>query len=352
MQRNIHGGDIYSEVIEYDFSVNTNPLECAQLHKELLERASVKLGHYPDPEQRRFREAVARIEGVASENVWGCNGASEGFMAIVNMLNPAKALLIDPCFAGYGYALAAKNCRIETYRLDEANDFQVGEAFIEDLKKYAGEGLDLLMFANPNNPTGKVISEDILIAILEICRVHDIKLVIDECFLRMSSSKKSMVQHINEYNGLYVVNAFTKLFSIPGIRVGYIVSQAQNIERIKGFTPEWNMSVLAHEAGVLCGEYLSDRNWQQETDRLVLEERRFLQDELRRLGLEVWDSDTCFILFCSNITDLKEELIKRRILIRDCSNYEGLGKGYYRIAVKQHSENVELIAALKDIIGG
>lgn len=342
----IHGGDIYSEPIEYDFSVNLNPLDCSEISALILEACSGKLCNYPDSKQRGFRNAVAETEGVKNTEVYGGNGASELLMAVVAMLKPKKVMLLNPCFAGYRHVIAPLyDCDIVEYQLTRENDFMPDKTFAGVLEYEAKNGLDLLILTNPNNPNGRNIPKDTLINIFEICKKYGIKIVVDECFIKMSDNGYSMVPHINEYSGLYIVNAYTKLFSIPGVRVGYVISNGINIARLTSYLPEWNMSVIASEAGVICSRYLKEGKWEKETRATIRKEREYLSSELKKLGFEVFESDTVFLLVHSS-EDIFEYLKSKGILIRDCSDFEGLEKGYYRIAVKGHSENEKLIQVL------
>lgn len=342
-----HGGDIYSETIEYDFSINLNPLDCSEIIDEIIEDSRTKLGNYPDLFQRTFREVVARVEGVGVDQVYGGNGAAEILMAIITMLNPNKAMLLRPCFSGYEHALARiLDCTISEYTLSEESGFEVNEDFLFQLEKEVDAGLNLLIIANPNNPTGKCIRSDILDRALEICRDNHVSMIVDECFLRMSKEGKSLVRNINDYEGLYVVNAFTKLFAIPGVRVGYTVTSSKNIDQLIKVLPEWNLSTIAQSAGVICSRYLCESSFTQKTKEYIAVEREYLSHELRNMGFKVYESDTAFILFYAD-EDIYEYLRSKKILIRDCSDYQGLSKGYYRIAVKNHRENELLIQALK-----
>lgn len=342
-----HGGDIYSHPIEYDFSVNLNPLDLTAIARKIMEKSEKQLCFYPDPMQRRFREAVAVLEGVSLAEVYGGNGASEILMAVVRMLNPSRALLLCPSFAGYRHALSVvPECQIVQYMISEDKDFVVNESFIDFLKHEANMGLDLLLLTNPNNPTGKIISEDILKKIFEICQANNIKLVIDECFIRMTKAAYSMAQYINKYDGLFVVNAFTKLFSIPGVRVGYVLSDEANIKELSRFLPEWNMSSIAENAGIICCEYLEEPGFEANMLEVIEKERDYLTKGLKELGFKVYDSNTVFILLYSE-ENLYEYLLSKKILIRDCADFEGLRKGFYRIAVKNHQDNEILIKTLK-----
>lgn len=344
-----HGGDIYSDQIEYDFSVNLNPLDTDEIEKAILEECAGKLRYYPDPEQREFREALADVEGIACDEVIGGNGASELLLALVTMLSPRKAMLLNPCFSGYRHVLASlPDVELVEYGLEEEKAFLPDEDFLKALEREAKGGLELLFLTNPNNPTGRNISGAILEQTLEFCKKCDVKLIVDECFLRMSDAGHSMVPRIREYEGLFVLSAYTKLFSIPGVRLGYMISAAPNIEHMKTYLPEWNMSVIAQIAGTFCSKYLRLSNWEDETKRVIKKERAYLHKELTSLGLRVYDSDAGFLLLYSE-EDLYDSLKNQGILIRDCADYQGLKEGFYRIAVKNHKANEQLIQTLKVI---
>lgn len=343
----IHGGDIYSEKIEYDFSVNLNPLDCSAITESIMRESLPKLCNYPDPQQREFRKAVAEAEGVAEDEIFGGSGASEIMLALVAMMKPTKVMLLNPCFIGYRHVLSILNdCEIVEYNLLEENGFMPDEIFLGVLEYEAQRGLNMLFLTNPNNPTGKNIPKSILDKTFEICKKYEVNIIVDECFIRMSGNGFSLKKYINDYHGLFVVNAFTKIFSIPGVRVGYVIADSNSIERLSGHLPEWNLSVVADTAGVICSRYLVEQQWEEQTKAIIEREREYLSKELTHLGYKVYESDTVFILIYSE-SDIFEYLKSKQILIRDCSNYEGLNNGYYRIAVKSHQENKMLIQTLK-----
>ncbi len=344
-----HGGDIYSRPIEYDFSVNLNPVDCSGIISEILENSAKTVGHYPDTMQREFRGAIADVYGIDGSMVWGGNGASELIFAIVSMLEARRAMMIEPCFSGYRHALGAETCcEIVTYKLSMENGFALDDAFVSYLELEAQNGLEVLFLTNPNNPTGRLIPSEILLKAYEVCKLHNVKIICDECFLHMTDGESiSMVDYVEAYDGLYVINAFTKLLAIPGLRVGYVITAAANISRLRSYLPEWNLSVLSQKAGVVGSRYLRDECWLRAINDEIAKERGHLCDRLTSLGYEVFDSDTGFILIYSENDDIYEYLLDRKILIRDCSDYEGLGTGFFRIAVKNRSENEVLIGALE-----
>lgn len=357
----LHGGEVYDKEIELDFSVSLNPCGCPDKVKNALSGAICDVDKYPDMSQQRFREAVARAESadeILPENIIGGNGASELLAAIVNMLRPKKALLPVPSFYGYIHAIGmAKDCQVVTYKLSEDREFELDERFVEEI----AADIDFVILGNPNNPTGKCIKRSVLEAIIKKCKETETALVVDECFFRLSDHGTSARTYLDSYDNLYVVDAYTKLFSIPGVRVGFCLSQPENIEKLRRFLPEWNMSLFAQTAGIACAEMISE-NFMDVTAETIKKEREYLDSELRKLGIKVFDSDTNFILI-KVPDDLKpsinhnemfgaslyDALLEKRILIRDCSTFDGLSCGFYRIAVKDHESNIRLLDALSDV---
>ena len=366
----IHGGEIYDKKIEYDFSVNLNPMPCPESVKNALKEAVTLVNKYPDIEQNSFRRAVSESlnkmdggNGISfdSDMIIGGNGASELISAVVRMIRPRKALLPVPSFYGYVHALnMAEECEIITYELDPDNDFELGKEFIDEIT----ESIDLVIIANPNNPTGRLIDKEVLEGIIRKCRETNTLLLVDECFYYLAGISKSKEQgkvsskafssqtsisarnYIGDYHGLYVIDAYTKQFSIPGVRVGYLASWHENITRIKRYFPEWNMSVFATAAGVACAMECTDE-FCNASRQMISRERLYLLKELEKLGLKTYPSDSNFILIYSKI-NLYDKLLEKKILIRDCSSYDGLGKDFYRIAVKNHVENMELVSRIKE----
>jgi threonine-phosphate decarboxylase len=136
---------------------------------------------------------------------------------------------------------------------------------------------------------------------------------------------------------------------MPGIRMGYVLASAENIARIKKHLPEWNLSVTS-EAAIKAGiKMISETDFVKKSIDEIIVERSYLTEELKKLGFKVYDSDTSFILFKAG-ADLFEKLLDERILIRNCNDHRGLGKGYYRVGARNHEDNVKLIKALQKIV--
>ena len=355
----LHGGEIYDKKIELDFSVSLNPLPCPVQVIDEIKAAADQAFNYPDIMQSEFAAAVAKAENMLSqknakltaENIVGGNGASELLMAIVNMLRPKKALLTIPSFYGYEHALgAAKDCATGCFLLLEADGFVLNEDFVDTIT----EDIDLVILGNPNNPTGRLIPESVLVKTMEKCRAVGAALIVDECFFRLSGKRDceeipvSARNFTGEYPNLFVVDAYTKLFSIPGVRVGFAITSAENAGRLRHFLPEWNMSVFADRAGIKCAEITGESSFTKESLEVIQREREYLVNELEQIGISTYRSDTNFILIRSD-EDLYNRLLEQKILIRDCKTFNGLEKGYYRVAIKDHNANERLINAIKTL---
>lgn len=342
--KRIHGGDIYRNQVNLDFSVNINPLG---RHKDVdaaLYEAVGKCHEYPDMEASRLKKAVSRVFHIPEDYLLFGNGASEIFMGIVHAIRPKKILLPIPSFYGYEYVAKAVESNIVYFSFREEEDFLPKEDFLEVLT----EDMDLLFLANPNNPTGKRIDKEYLKNVLTVCREKKIVVVLDECFIEFCGSEFSMLSEIEEYDNLLLVRAFTKIYAIPGVRLGYLIcSNRLLLEKIGKQLPEWNLSTFAQEAGIAC---VGQSAYVAKTVELVKKERQFLSEGLKKLGLRVYEGEANFILIYSE-KPLYETLLQKGILIRDCENFRGLSKGYNRIAVKQRKENEKLLKAIGECIG-
>ena len=172
---------------------------------------------------------------------------------------------------------------------------------------------------------------------------------LDECFLDFTGREEenSLVRKLKEYPNLMILKAFTKMYAMAGVRLGFgLTADTELIDRMYQAGPPWNVSVLASAAGKAA---LKEDDFLKETVQYIRKEKEYLYQTLDTLRVRYWKSAVNYILLKSDRT-LKERLITEGILIRDCSNYRNLSEGYFRIAVKSHSDNEKLIAALKVVL--
>ena len=345
----IHGGDVYSarqkmKQEPLDFSANINPMGMPPGAVRAAADALQQCTQYPDPLCRELRAALAAYEGIPAEQIVCGNGAADLIFRIVAATHPQRALLLEPTFAEYEQALRSMDCSIAYFPLQESEGFVLPEAFLQQLTP----GINLLFLCNPNNPTGRTVSPALLQEIWKRCEEAGILLVVDECFNEfLEHPEQNTLKGVLKTGANSVIlKAFTKSFAMPGLRLGYgLCGNGDLAERIFSCGQPWGVSIPAQAAGVAA---LQEQGYLERMRRLIQTERRWLSENLARLGLCVFPSEANYILFRTETEiPLRERMEQRGVLIRACGNYRGLDDRYYRIAVRGHGENERLIAALK-----
>ena len=353
----MHGGDIYSNKIQLDFSVSINPLGMSTNVRHALAQNLSAVEHYPDQKCGKLVHALSQKLKVSETQILTGNGASELIPAVFRALNARRVLAFAPCFTGYKRAFQSANASVQNsaqlsfFNLSYETQFVLERKNLEELKNLLEQNRpDILIVANPNNPDGSVKPLPQMEVLAKLCRAYSTKLLIDECFIELSDNPgASFVPLMARYPEVIVLRAFTKTFALPGLRLGYILCSDENlVEAVRFQLAEWSVSSLAQIAGVAA---LQDLSALEQARALIKQERQFLCAGLEKLGFSVFSSDCNFILFYSEKQpELYEKLIQKGILIRDCSDFEGLKKGFYRISVKQHTENQRLIEAIKEVL--
>ena len=335
--------------IEYDkildFSANINPLGIPNSVKRAIIDGLNEVEKYPDITYFELKCSIGEFENVNKENLILGNGAAEVLFNVVRGINPKNTLILAPTFSEYEEATKAINGNIIYYKLKEKNNFCIQE----DILDYINSDLDLIFICNPNNPTGTITEKDLLKKILIKADKNNVMVLIDESFLDFIEENLSMISYINEYKNLIIIKSLTKFFAIPGLRIGYgICSNASLKDNIEKISPAWNINILAEIATKTA---IKDINYIKESIKFIKDEKEYLYNELKKInGLKVYEPNVNFVFFKTIIKmNLKNELLKNNILIRSCSNYEGLDNSYYRIAVRSHEENSKLIKNIRNI---
>lgn len=339
---NRHGGDTYGG-IALDFSANVSPLGTPRSVTDAIERALPELYRYPDPYCRELVQTISEYEGVPKDFILCGNGASELIYAYCGAVRPKRAMELAPTFLEYSLALQRTGCEVVRFALKQEEHFDLRENFLPVL---AREGLDALFLCSPNNPTGRLIAGDLLKEVLRICREKNIELFVDECFLSLSDGGVDLRPFLRAFPQLFILKAFTKSFGMAGLRLGYGLSADEALLRkMSVAVPPWNVSTLAQAAGVAA---LGDAEFLEKNRAIIRAERPWLEAQLQELGFWVCPSQVNYILFRGE-AGLTEKLRVRGVAIRDCVNFEGLTSGWYRVAVRRHEENEQLIAAIKEV---
>ena len=347
-----HGGEIYgSDTIRLDYSVNINPLGFPRRALEALGASADVYERYPDQDCTALRRAIAEKYGrlglsLRPEDIHCGSGASELFQLLVQAIGPRRAVITAPAFSGYEKALINNGIEPTLFLLRREEGFRVTERILTVLDDLPAGEPAMLFLCQPNNPVGNTIGRELMEAIAARCEARGIYLIVDECFLELTDSFRELTM-LEGYAGrphTIVVSAFTKIYAMPGLRLGFLVTPDEAVrQRLAACQTEWSVSGPAQLAGRCV---LDEEIYLAEARELIRRERAYLTGVLEGCGFRVYPGEANFLFF-EAIPDLKERLLEEGVLIRHCDNYRGLGKNYFRLSVGNHDNNKALAAALE-----
>ncbi|MDX8359779.1 threonine-phosphate decarboxylase CobD [Cytobacillus sp. IB215316] len=327
-----------------DFSVNTNPLGAPIALKSEFNKSFHFVTEYPDIESRELYSAISHSENIPASKLFVGNGGSQCIYLLSQLFAGKKVGLLEPTFSEYRTACTAYSCQIQSILLNEFNNWQPQ---IKRLKALIRE-VDVMFLCNPNNPTGTVIDEAILLDIIDYARIHHTTVIFDEAFYDFCETSISMIKYINEYSHIIILRSLTKMYHLAGIRLGYVVACENIIERLKTLQPPWSVNGVAQHLGVLC---ISDKAHVTKTKQLVDEERRRVFQHLAQLHYYVSPSTVNYYLLkdpvYNNQQDLLIYLLRQGIVPRHTYNFSGLDGMYIRLAIRTTEENDFLLEVLK-----
>lgn len=330
-----HGGDVYRNPIEYDFSVNVNPLGMPLASIQAAHEGIVLTGRYPDYRAEQLCRAIAKAQNIPADRIIPGNGAAELLYALGQTI-PGKALAIAPTFTGYAEAVAAGGGEMSY----AGND--------QELIEKLDDSIRLVFLCNPNNPTGTLFTREQILRVLAKAEAMQAYVCVDECFLPFleEEASYSMLPYLAKRPRLLVLRAFTKIYCMAGLRLGYLACGDADLQsKIRAKLQPWNTSIPAQMAGIAA---LSDTEYLAKTRENLQAERAYLVPRLRELVAEVYDEYGNFLLFRDE-PDLKERMLEVGVLIRACGDFEGLDDTYFRIGIRSHSENQEFIRRLAHV---
>ncbi len=329
-----HGDDTYNfKTIRMNFSSNVNPQGINPGLQAHLKSCINKLDVYPEPLAENLATRIERKKGFASGSVLITNGAVEAFYLLASLFQNKKSLIYTPSFSEYEDA-----CKMYSHNIEFCNN----SLFSEKNEKQ----FDIVWLCNPNNPDGKIFDREILKE--KILQSPGTLFVVDEAYIEFLDKNISLENEALNFQNLVVVRSLTKRFSIPGLRLGYIVCAPKLILKLNEKLMPWRINSLALEAGLYC--FSEEYNDNFSVAQILAESQRF-QFEISQLkGFEVVPSASSFFLVKApvNAGEIKKQLVEKyRILIRDASNFRGLSEFHFRLSTQSPDKNNELIKVLK-----
>lgn len=378
-----HGGNLEWAAERYgippgdfiDFSSNLNPLGPPPRTLEAARAALQDAARYPQPGAEKLRAALALRLGLREELLILGNGSSELIHHLARQAGEGelageaskrglgggggaqgrfRVTVVAPAFGEYERAAAIARAETAFHFLSPEDGFSLRVAELVE----AASRSRLTFFCNPSSPTGRLYGKDELIPVLEACRASGGILAVDESFMPFcpvgEAAEASLLPHAGE-EGLVVISTFTKAFALAGLRgPGWMAGPERLISLLEGAAVPWRVNVVAQAAALAC---LEEDAYMEETRVAVAAWRKELEEGLLDTGLfEVFPSRANFLLLrflrrADEAGERVDALGRRGMLVRDCRDFRGLGRGFLRVAVRTPEDNSRLLAALEEVCG-
>lgn len=330
-----HGDDayVYNKNIIANFSSNVYYDGFPDGLRDRLIATIAKINTYPEANADSLSHCLAEWHNLAADKLLVTNGATEAFYLIAQSLRNKRVTIIIPSFAEYEDACRTADLSLEFLdwsELDASTRFTTDAVFL----------------GNPNNPTGAILRKELLQSLLE--NNPQTTFMIDEAYVDFTPEPVSMVEELIHFPHLILVKSLTKTHAIPGLRLGYIISNPTIIKHITSYKMPWSVNTMAIEAG----KYIIHNrlNFPLPLEQLLTDTQQLIQQLRKQQQVEITPTHTNFFL-CEtkngSAADLKSFLVNEYgILIRDASNFRGLNNKHFRIATQTAAKNELLINAV------
>lgn len=324
-----------------DFSANINPLGPPEILKQKWCDFYDQIYDYPDPFCQGLITQIAKQTDTDADTILIGNGGAEIITLIGRMLAGKNIIIMEPAFSEYEKVCAKNGCNIFYHYLKEP-DWEL------NVKEIDLHGIDAVFLCNPNNPTGVQYPYTTILELLEACKRTNAYLIMDEAFFDFLEDYQPTPPLLKSYPKLIILRSMTKMFAIPGLRLGYALASKEIMDKLSDYQAHWSVNTLAMLAGEVC---LQDDRFVELTIHYIRTERRKLFSFFHDEGFLVSPSKVNFYL----LRDKAEEeslslfafLLKRGIVARHTYNFPGLEGKWLRFAIKGKQENDQLMEVLK-----
>ncbi len=293
----------------------------------------IAFNRYPDNDQTELLEAYGKVIGVKKENLLAGNGSDQMLgLLIGTFLSKGKKLYtFDPDFSMYDYYASCYEADVKKYSLNDDGTLDV-DGFIEN-----GKDVSLVMFSRPNNPSGYCLNQEEIKKVLN--GFQDIPVVVDEAYIEFAK-EDSAIQLLNEYNNLYVTRTLSKAYGVAGIRVGFLISNEENMKVMKSGSVAYALNSVTMKIGTIILKYADTF---QKQAKIISQKRDAMYEKVKNLNkITFYPSQGNFL---HGKTDNKEKLLKmfekKNIVIR---NYKD---DTFRITIGNDNENQAVLEVLK-----
>ena len=325
----------HSELITDGIILNANESP-VKPPKEVLDKinkalANIEFNRYPDMDERELDKAIAKHYGIEPYNVTVGVGSDElldvCFRAVLNKGD--NVIGFSPSFSMYKEFANLVGANYISIEANENNLFQVDE-MIENIKKYNPK---MVLICSPNNPTGQFFSKE---EIIKVIKSTDALIILDLAYIDFA--KEDYFYLGLEYENVIAFKTFSKALALPSIRVGYAMSNKDNIDMINTIKAPYSVTTISQ---IIAKIAIENFNLYSGQIKQIINERDRLYKELKNMNFNVYKSEANF-LYILMPDKYNDALLKKKIYIRKFKS------GVYRITVGTKYENDLLLEVLKD----
>lgn len=327
-----------------DFAVNTNPFGAPRSARNIAIREfSQLIGTYVSPQEHSVHGHLAVMLGINPETLTITCGASEAIFRLSEAFGVHRGMVFPPNFWEYRASIENAGATVLECRRSESHDFALPSQI------NGSEHIDIAFVGNPDNPTGQMVG---LAALDDLAReIAPGVLVLDETYLwfRSDFANTSCSKIAASNSNLVVVGSLSKFFSIPALRIGYVIANPQITSRLRA-------AIICYGVGALSLRILeaalSDERYIMKTRAFIAAERERLATAINKLPIfELKRSEANFLFIKIRdglINALKEHLARHRILVRWGIEIDPCCNHYFRMAIKSRRTNDVLLSVLRE----
>lgn len=343
----VHGGAAAAGII--DFSASINPLGPPQAALDEYYAAAAAIASYPPSYAAQLAARLSEWLGISSKELLVGNGSTQLIHLFARVYQLKFPYIAIPTFSEFANAIALSGCTPYALQLSRGHDFTIR---VEDVQFATRHRAQALFIGRPNSPTGSMASFDVAEEIARECERFHAFCIFDEAFVDFAGRRESAIGLIRKLpqwrrKGLVVIGSLTKIFAIPGLRVGFLVAAPEIIEQLRNHLEPWSVNIVAERVAVAC---LQADQFIRRTREWLIPERSYLADQLSAIRrLRVFRSAANFLMLQVDEPlapqTFGEFMLMKGIAVRDLRSMPGCGPGFYRVAVLSREDNMRLIAA-------
>jgi len=330
-----------SEIIK--LASNENSLGPSPKAVAAMRTAAARMHLYPDGGAFYLREAIAKKLGVKKEQVIAGNGSNEliVFLGHAYLERGTNIVMSDRAFVVYKLVAAMYEADVIAVPMDGfTHDLDAMLAAITPETR-------IVFIANPNNPTGTVVSKGAIKSFMAKVPDH-VAVVFDEAYIELLApeDQPDTLHYIGKRSDTYILRTFSKTYGLAGLRIGYAVAAEDDVQLLHRVRQPFNANAMAQAAALAA---LDDDDHVRDTRKMTVDGLHYLVGEFEEAGLEYVPSVANFMLVKVGAgRQVFEELQKRRIIVRPMDGY-GLPE-YVRVSVGTASQNKMLVKHMNALI--